>query len=240
MLLWCLPLSAALTAPTYAQLADKAMSLSSGWIGIAGGPGAGKSTVAEGVAQCCRDNGVPAVVLPMDGYHYTRAKLRELDPPDATDYMARRGAPHTFDAEAFVADLTLAKRRGWAELPTYSRELSDPVPGGASLDSSHRLVFIEGNYLFLETLEDDQARRWAGLLELFDARWFVQARGGVPEQRRRLVERHLKTWTDAKTKAWQATSPREGATKRADFNDVPNAYLVERTRDVADLLIETF
>ena len=55
--------------PTYARLAERCANLHTKlqrqvWIGIAGGPGAGKSTVAEAVAQCCNDLGVRATALP--------------------------------------------------------------------------------------------------------------------------------------------------------------------------------
>ena len=63
--------------------------------------------------------------------------------------------------------------------------------------------------------------------------------GGVPEQRDRVVERHLETWTDEKTAAGGAATAREGAEKRADANDVPNAYLAERCRACADLEVES-
>ena len=119
----------------YDTLAKRAVSLQeaastpSVWIGIGGGPGAGKSTLAEAVAgrvnraqgrECC-------VVLPMDGFHYSRAQLCALDPPDAASYLPRRGAPWTFDAEALLACLSAAKQTGAAQLPTYCRTASDPV-----------------------------------------------------------------------------------------------------------------
>lgn len=67
-------------------------------IGIAGCPGSGKTTTAHAV---CYAIGPPAVVLPMDGFHYTRAHLDAM--PDPACAHARRGAPFTFDADAFVA-----------------------------------------------------------------------------------------------------------------------------------------
>ncbi|KAJ8601375.1 hypothetical protein CTAYLR_005031 [Chrysophaeum taylorii] len=188
---------------TYETLADRAIGEGQRWIGIAGGPGAGKSTVANAVAATCLSRGVEAVVLPMDGFHYSRARLKELDPPEAASLLPRRGAPPTFDAEGFVDALVAAKRRGAASLPAYSRALSDPVPDAVCLEPSHRVVLVEGNYLFLGFLDDDdddEMRRWRGLCPLFDDRWFVSPRGGVKEQRARLVRRHLETWSDAKTK----------------------------------------
>mmetsp|Transcript_19978 Transcript_19978/g.61805 ORF Transcript_19978/g.61805 Transcript_19978/m.61805 type:complete len:185 (-) Transcript_19978:932-1486(-) len=183
----------------------------------------------------------------MDGYHYSRADLKRLDPPDAARYMPRRGAPHTFDAAAFVEAMRQAKRDGKASLPTYSRELSDPVPDAVSLTPEDSVVIVEGNYLLLGFLANDpdvadEAQRWTGLVEkdgVFDETWFVFPQGGVNEQRSRLVQRHLRTWSDAKTEAWNASSPLDGATKRTDFNDLPNAILVDKTRPFVDLDIET-
>ena len=56
-------------AATYQHLAKRCVALRDSkkrqvWIGITGGPGAGKSTVAEAVAQCCNDLGVRATALP--------------------------------------------------------------------------------------------------------------------------------------------------------------------------------
>ena len=104
-------------AATYKHLAERCVALRDSkkrqvWIGITGGPGAGKSTVAEAVAQCCNDLGVRATALPMDGFHFSKAKLRELDPPDAATLLPLRGAPQTFDAEAFCRAVADARRSG--------------------------------------------------------------------------------------------------------------------------------
>ena len=228
---------------TYQRLSERCMSLHTKlqrqvWIGITGGPGAGKSTVAEAVAQCCNDLGVRATALPMDGFHFSKAKLRELDPPDAATLLPLRGAPQTFDAEAFCAAVADARRTGRCDAwPTYSRELSDPVEGGVVLSGEDAIVLCEGNYLLLGKLDGAEAERWRPLD--FDESWFVRPQGGVPEQRNRVVERHLETWTEEKTAAWGAATAREGAERRADANDVPNAYLVDRCRGFACLEVES-
>ncbi len=230
-------------AATYKRLAERCVALRESkkrqvWVGITGGPGAGKSTVAEAVAQCCNDLGVRAAALPMDGFHFSKEKLRELDPPDAATLLPLRGAPQTFDAEAFCAAVAAARRTGRCDAwPTYSRELSDPVEGGVVLSGDDAIVLCEGNYLLLGKLDGAEAERWRPLD--FDESWFVRPAGGVPEQRNRVVERHLETWTDAKTEAWGAASAREGAEKRADSNDVHNAYLVDQCRAFADLEVES-
>ena len=53
-----------------------------------------------------------AQALPMDGFHFSKEKLRELDPPDAATLLPLRGAPQTFDAEAFCAAVADARRTG--------------------------------------------------------------------------------------------------------------------------------
>jgi len=120
------------------------------WCAITGGPGAGKSTLAAAVSRLCNDvYGISATVIPMDGYHYSKADLRRLDPPNASDFFPRRGSPHTFDAERFVTELSTARKLKTASLPVYSRDLSDPVPNGVHLKPTNRVVFVEGNYLLL-------------------------------------------------------------------------------------------
>ena len=226
-------------APTYTKLAERCVALHTKlqrqvWIGITGGPGAGKSTVAEAVAARCMALGVRATALPMDGFHYSKEKLRQLDPPAASKLLPLRGAPQTFDAEAFCAAVAEARSAGKCDAwPTYSRELSDPVDGGGALSTDDAIVMCEGNYLLLGRLDGAEAERWSTLH--FDEAWFVRPPGGVLEQRDRVVERHLETWTEAKTAAWGAATAREGAAKRADSNDVPNARLVDRCRVYADL-----
>lgn len=251
---------------TYARLAQRAsdaarQSKMPHWVAIAGGPGAGKSTLAGAVASICQENhGVSAVVLPMDGFHFSKSELAGLDPPDASQYLPRRGAPWTFDAERCFNELSQAKQHSHGTLPRYDRVLSDPVPDGVRLDPSHQLVFVEGNYLLLGALalsfdeiglvkgirnEDDgvpqppldEINRWKPLLDLFDESWFITPLAGIAEQRRRLIARHLETWTDAKTKMFGASSPEEGAARRTDANDLRNAFLVDRCRDFADLVV---
>merc|ERR1712138_168603 len=106
-----------------------------------------------------------------------------------------RGAPQTFDAEAFCAAVADARRTGRCDAwPTYSRELSDPVDGGAVLSSDDAIVLCEGNYLLLGKLDGAEAERWRPLD--FDESWFVRPAGGSNG-----------------TEWWSVTS-RRGATRR--------------------------
>jgi hypothetical protein len=87
------------------------------------GPGAGKSTISTVLCDKLNSKGYETVVLPMDGYHYSRLQLQEIAKSNSeTSYdqlLIRRGAEWTFDAELFVNDLIEAKRNGFASLPVY-------------------------------------------------------------------------------------------------------------------------
>ena len=161
----------------------------------------------------CNDLGVRATALPMDGFHFSKAKLRELDPPDAANVTSAPGR---------AADLRrrgLLRGRGGRAKDWKVRRVADLFAGterprgraeSCSLVTT-LIVLCEGNYLLLGKLDGAEAERWRPLD--FDESWFVRPQGGVPEQRDRVVERHLETWTDEKTAAWGAATAREGAEK---------------------------
>src|SRR5689334_16238580 len=69
-------------------------------LGIAGGPGVGKSTLAR---QLARDLGSLAAYVPMDGFHMKHAKL------EALGTAADKGMPHTFEGAAFADFLAALK-----------------------------------------------------------------------------------------------------------------------------------
>ena len=223
--------------PTYQSLAMQLLSRESGgkphWVCIAGGPGSGKSTLAAAVANLINEAAgrERAVVLPMDGFHYSRAKLRELDPPNADAFLPRRGSPWTFDAEGCYECFAAAKRDGEAQLPTYSRVKSDPVPGGVRLERTHDIVLCEGNYLL--GAEGEEAR-WEPLLSLWDERWFIRC-ADAAAQRQRLVMRHLETWSDEKAARWGTGEA--GAAAKADENDVLNMGLIAPCESKAERVI---
>jgi len=218
------------------------------FIGIAGAPGSGKSTLAEAVANIIneREEKEIAVVLPMDGYHISRDELQRMgasgkiigDPLATTgdstsfeDLLARRGAPWTFDASSLIRDFKAAKERGQASLPTYSRQLSDPIPNGVELKPTHEIALCEGNYL---CAFDDST--WAPLAELWDDKWFVAASQDTILER--LISRHLLTWSDEKSRMWGEGT--EGARAKAEANDLKNALWIEMTsKHHTNLVIES-
>ena len=143
-------------------------------IGIAGAPGAGKSTIAAALAE--RLHGV---VLPMDGFHLPQARLVELGRRD------RMGAPDTFDVDGFVrvlADLHVSGGPVFA--PGFDREREEPVADAIVIQPEVRHVVVEGNYLLLES------GGWERVAPLLDVTVFIELDRGIRQQR--LIERHLR------------------------------------------------
>lgn len=215
------------------------------FIGIAGGPGSGKSTLAETVSQAI--NGEPhhsSIVIPMDGYHISRANLKKMardglqigdvatgkdSSTTFDDLMSRRGAPWTFDSASLIRDLQTAKQNGKGSFPIYSREISDPISNGIELTCEHEIVYCEGNYLL--AFDDPD---WQPLQTLWDDTWFIDVSEQIVKER--LVNRHLERWNDAKIQLWGRG--REGAQAKVEASDLKNfRWIHEKSRGHANVII---
>jgi pantothenate kinase len=190
-------------------------------LGIAGQPGAGKSTLAERVVA-----DVPgAVLVGMDGFHLAHVTLTALG------RVGRKGAPDTFDAAGYVA--LLRRIRGldgldrpvaldqpattvWA--PRFDRGIEDAIAGAVAVTSDVPLVVTEGNYLLL----DDAP--WREIPGLLDACWYVDLDEDV--RRARLQARHERygrTPDEARERTWGS--------------DERNAVLVSASRSRATAVV---
>ncbi|MEV0845597.1 nucleoside/nucleotide kinase family protein [Streptomyces sp. NPDC049954] len=183
-------------------------------LGIAGAPGAGKSTLAQ---RLVAGLGADAVLVPMDGFHLAQAELERLG------RAGRKGAPDTFDAAGYLALLRRLRAPVPGEVvyaPAFDRALEEPVAGSVAVPAEVPLVVTEGNYLLVDE------GPWAGVRGLLDEAWFLAPE---PEVRvRRLVARHVRFGkSPADAERWVAAS------------DEANARLVERYRGRADLLVRT-
>ncbi|WP_049621025.1 nucleoside/nucleotide kinase family protein [Frateuria defendens] len=178
-------------------------------LGIAGLPGAGKSTAAQALAEAL---GEAAMVVPMDGFHLANAELARLG------RAARKGAPDTFDAAGYAALLERLRRPRAGETvyaPAFHREIEEPVAGEIAVPAEVPLVITEGNYLLL----DDGP--WRGVRELLDESWFVDVE---PAQRHaQLLARHMRYGRS-----------REDALAWIEHTDEPNARRIAATADRAD------
>jgi pantothenate kinase len=176
-------------------------------LGIVGGPGAGKSTLAASLA------GPEVAIVGMDGWHLANSVLDRLGRRD------RKGAPDTFDAAGYVAFLARARSREatvWA--PEFRREVEEPIAGALEVPPTALVLVTEGNYLLLDEPP------WDGLRALLDEAWFLEPDEDV--RRARLVARHER----------HGRSHAE-AVARADGSDAANARMIAATSVRADVVL---
>lgn len=183
-------------------------------LGIAGCPGAGKSTLAKWIVDEIDPAHEVSVWMPMDGFHLADRELTRLG------RLQRKGAVDTFDGYGYIA--TLERLRNDTAVvvyaPEFDRRIEQPVAGSVPIFSSAQLVVTEGNYLL------NDSSPWARVHELLDEIWYCDVDNEV--RRERLVQRHIMF----------GKSPEEA---RNWVNDVdePNAQQIELGRDRADLII---
>ncbi|MDX6213286.1 MAG: hypothetical protein QOF82_2373, partial [Frankiales bacterium] len=129
-------------------------------LGIAGAPGAGKSTLAEALVAAL---GEQAVLVGLDGFHLANAELVRLD------RLQRKGSPDTFDAAGYVSLLRRLRARDEPVVyaPRFDRSLEESIGSAVPVPAEVPLVVTEGNYL----LVDDGG--WAPVRGLLDACWYV-------------------------------------------------------------------
>ena len=181
-------------------------------LGIAGGPGVGKSTLAQKLAA---GFGTAVAYVPMDGFHMRHAKLEGLGT------VADKGMPHTFEGAAFAEFLAgLKAATGDMSGPGYSRKIEDVVDNAFTVPASTRLLVVEGNYLLLAMAP------WWKVKPLLDRAVFIS----VPRElvRARLLKRHAEEglFTEERNRA------------HIERVDLSNYDLVARSRPRADVAID--
>nr|XP_043609806.1 putative uridine kinase C227.14 [Erigeron canadensis] len=201
-------------------------------VGLAGPPGAGKTTIASEVAKrvnklwpqksCSFDSQVEppeiAVVLPMDGFHLYRHQLDSMENPK--EAHARRGAPWTFNPDLFLKCLKTLREQGSVYAPSFDHGVGDPVEDDIFVNVQHKVVIVEGNYILLEE------GTWKDISTMLDEKWFVDVNIDVAMER--VLKRHIST----------GKTP-EIAKQRIEYNDRPNAELIYKSKKNADLIIKS-
>jgi pantothenate kinase len=199
--------------PSEAALVDRAGRLAAAGgrrvLGIAGPPGAGKSTLAERVVAALGP-GVARLVA-MDGFHFAQAELVRLGRAD------RKGAPDTFDADGFAALLSRLRESqdDVVYAPQFRREIEEPIACAVPVPRGVPLVVTEGNYLLL----------WEQLRPLLDECWYIAA-ADEPARVERLIGRHV---------AFGRTP--EAAREWVLRSDEANTVVIAATRERADLVV---
>ena len=198
-------------AEAVAQARAFAASPSRTLLGIAGPPGAGKSTLSAAIARAVPE----AVIVPMDGFHLLNEVLVELGRRN------RKGAPDTFDVVGYTELLRRLRNQQPGQTvhgPLYDRALGEPLEDAIAVLGDARLIITEGNYL----LHDDHG--WQDVRPLLDIVWYVD----VPDDVRvpRLIARHV-----------HFGKLPDAASEWVLRSDEANARLVHTTRERADVAV---
>ncbi len=204
----------AVTDVTVDELVERARDLTRNpgrqLLGLVGAPGAGKSTVAEIIADAL---GPATQVVEMDGFHLSNELLTTLGRRN------RKGAKDTFDAAGYVHLLRRLKEAGPDPVyaPVFDRSLDLAVAGAIAVEESCQLVITAGNYLLLDE------EPWSEIRELLDEAWFLEP--AEDQRMAQLVARHERFGrTRAEAQAWASTT------------DEPNAEIVRGSNHRADLV----
>ncbi|KAJ2713305.1 hypothetical protein H4R19_002317 [Coemansia spiralis] len=165
-------------------------------VAVAGTAGSGKTHLC-GLVCAAVNAGAGAevcVVLPLDGFHLSRAQLAAMDDPGLA--LRRRGAHWTFDGPGFAALVQRVRDRPADVVlaPSFDHAAGDPVPQVIAIRPHHRVVLIEG--LYAHTSEEP----WAHAAQLADERWWISPRSPAAA-RRRLAQRHVAAGLAADTAA---------------------------------------
>ena len=178
-------------------------------LGLAGTPGAGKSTVSDALLTAL---GSDAVLVGMDGFHLANEELVRLGRRE------RKGAPDTFDVEGYIALLDRIRAGHAVYAPRFDRDLEESIGSAVLVPADVPLVITEGNYL----LHD--AFGWDAVASRLDEVWFLDIEAHL--RRERLVARRL-----------SHDHPYDEAVAWVREVDERNAAVVERGRHRADLIV---
>ncbi|RYR01055.1 hypothetical protein Ahy_B06g079909 isoform D [Arachis hypogaea] len=212
-------------------------------VGLAGPPGAGKSTLAHEVVSrvnklwperaSSMDSQVQppdvAIVVPMDGFHLYRSELDVMENPE--EAHARRGAPWTFNPSRLLTCLKNLKIHGSVYVPSFDHGVGDPLEDDIFVNVQHKVVIVEGNYLLLED------GIWKEISCLFDEKWqwgiqpqkhveFIDI--DIDKAMQRVLKRHISTG-----------KPPDIAKQRIENNDRLNAELIMKSKKNANIIIKS-
>jgi pantothenate kinase len=190
---------------------------------VAGPPGSGKTafaTILVAVVNAEADEDL-AVLVGLDGWHYPNDYLATRFVDRGAQHIVLRsikGAPETFDAVGAGRCLAEIRKGRRVNFPIYSRRLHEPIPGRGSVDSRHKIVIVEGNFLLMDE------GPWKRLRELFDVRVFISAPREILVAS--LTERHQR---GGKTP--------DATARHIDMVDIPNARRVGPSLAYAQVLV---
>tara|TARA_B100001059_G_C17825923_1_gene581358 strand:- start:1448 stop:2089 length:642 start_codon:yes stop_codon:yes gene_type:complete len=185
-------------------------------IGVAGPPGAGKSTISELLLKTLQESKATkdSVLIPMDGFHFDNMILNQRK------LLSKKGAPETFDVNGYIKLLgRIHNELDDIYSPYFDRNLDLAKAGAICINKKHKIIITEGNYLLLK------AEPWCNVKKYLDITVFIDADLEVLEKR--LKARWLNLGLS-----------KEEATQKAELNDLPNARFVLKNSNNADFVIQ--
>ncbi len=183
-------------------------------VGIAGGPGSGKSAFAVRLKELINSKAKSDLtqIFPLDGFHRKNSEL------ERSGLLSVKGAPETFDVEGYLSMLNRIKLGEGLKAPIYSREAHDVIDNALPIEPYHKIIITEGNYLFADM------EGWCEIKDIIDLKIYINAAMGVCEKR--LLKRHMR---GGKTEA--------EALEKIKKVDMENYDLIDQTKKYADKVI---
>lgn len=182
-------------------------------VALSGAPASGKTTLSQQVADGLVAAGLPAVSVPMDGFHMDDRVLIERG------RRAEKGAPDTYDTFGFLHAMQRLKSGEQVVMPTFDRDREIAIAGAIVVEPETKIVVAEGNYLCF-----DQSP-WDQLMPLWDLSVYLDI------SRETIRERLVQRWLEQ-------DFTQEDAEHRADVYDLPNADLISKLRKETDLVLQ--
>ncbi len=168
-------------------------------VGIAGAVAAGKTTIAEGLAEQLRIVGRKVDIVTTDAFLRTNAELDELG------ISFKKGFPESFNLEELTRVLGDIKRGAeHVELPVYSHLTYDLVPGARTSIEHPDLVIVEG----IVGLRSEVA-------ELLDVRVYIDA-----------SELDIRLWFATRFLQMTQAARQDDASFYREFTEFPDEELV--------------
>eukprot|EP01084_Bolivina_argentea_P128054 226401_1 len=191
-------------------------------IGIVGIPCSGKSVFAEKLCNTVNDIAQKEICefIGMDGFHISRKNLDCMEDPGLAH--RKRGAYWTFDVYAFSDLLKNISANVTFDVicPTFDHSIKDPTPNGKIIKAQHKIVIVEGLYLFLNNIFP-----WNDIITpYFNEKWYIKCDYKLAEKR--IVARHVKSGI--------VKNKKDGLFRWID-NDKPNGELLIANLDMEQI-----